>query len=296
MGYDFSNGVKSVRDMIQPIQNAFITAIAWGTRFPVTMYNSYGRFYNIGWPSSIYNESKMYFDKKISDCNLVLSYIKSAKKYDSKKSRRKRYNLWRDKIVLMRDKIPYNKYDWFLIRYDILSDIIVEMLPPLSILALEDQPIFYTDSYDRIKPRDDSWLSDMRIDILFALIVAKVNELGIEVVRVSPLYTSATCPMCGNVDNNNRNKFQHKYCCSRCGTVMNDDGLAALNIYNKAYEQKFGISVPQTLYGDSRKIVLLHHQGKYIDIPHSELEKETMYPIITYSSLIDDIKRDIANL
>lgn len=274
--------------MITPMQNAFITAIDWGTRFPVTIYNSYGRFYNMGNPSSVYNESKVFFDSKYTACLNLLRSLSGLKRHDSKKSRRKIYSKWESRIKHIRDTIPEKKYNWFLIRYHILSNMVIDMIPPFSILAIEDQPIFYADSYNSIIPIDDSWLSIMRIDILFAFILAKAENKGIDVIRIPPTYTSTTCPMCGGRNSDNRDKRVHRYICDTCGTVLNDDSIAALNIHNEAYRQRFGrfVGMDPALYGDTKKIVMLKQQQDCIEIPHDHILEQETYVNMDYSSML----------
>ena len=285
--------------MITPMQNAFITAIDWGTRFPATIYNSYGRFYNMGNPSSVYNESKIFFDSKYTSCLNLLRSLNGLKKLDGKKLRRKVYAKWENRIKSIRDTIPEKKYTWFLIRYHILSNMIIDMIPPFSILAVEDQPIFYADSYDSIIPIDDSWLSVMRIDILFAFILAKAENKGIEVMRIPPTYTSSICPMCGNRNNDNRDKSIHKYICDTCGTVLNDDSIAALNIHNEAYRQRFGRFIEidhPALYGDTKKIVMLKQQQGYIEIPHDYIREQETYTTIDYSNMLMAIHDELGRV
>lgn len=60
-------------------------------------------------------------------------------------------------------------------------------------------------------------------------ITYKVAASGGEVRKVNPAYTSATCSCCGVIEKTNR-KSQAVYECADCGSVMNADTNAAINI------------------------------------------------------------------
>lgn len=54
---------------------------------------------------------------------------------------------------------------------------------------------------------------------------------GIELVKVSPAYTSQTCSLCGHVDKNSRQGDLFK--CTRCGEELDADYNASINIHNR---------------------------------------------------------------
>ena len=54
-----------------------------------------------------------------------------------------------------------------------------------------------------------------------------------KVIAVNPKYTSQTCPKCGHISRNNRNKKLHTFCCKNCGYAGNDDRVAAMNLHRK---------------------------------------------------------------
>lgn len=56
------------------------------------------------------------------------------------------------------------------------------------------------------------------------------------VEKVSPMYTSQTCPKCGHTEKGNRDKRQHIFCCKTCGYYSNDDRIGAMNLYRKGIE------------------------------------------------------------
>ena len=58
----------------------------------------------------------------------------------------------------------------------------------------------------------------------------KAKEKGIPVVYLPPEWTSATCPVCGDANPNNRNRKKHEYHCHYCGYTLNDDLVGARNL------------------------------------------------------------------
>ena len=63
-------------------------------------------------------------------------------------------------------------------------------------------------------------------------LIYKGKEKGIEIVYVSPRYTSQRCNKCGNIDKKNR-KSQSQFCCKKCNFKLNADLNAARNIRDK---------------------------------------------------------------
>lgn len=57
------------------------------------------------------------------------------------------------------------------------------------------------------------------------------EEVGIELMRVDPAYTSQTCSCCGKVDRESRKG--ESFCCTRCGMKMDADHNAAVNILHR---------------------------------------------------------------
>ena len=58
----------------------------------------------------------------------------------------------------------------------------------------------------------------------------KAQNDGMDVVKVSPKYTSQRCPICGHVHSGNRNKSKHVFICKNCGYRSNDDRIGAMNL------------------------------------------------------------------
>jgi putative transposase len=65
--------------------------------------------------------------------------------------------------------------------------------------------------------------------------IDKINRIcevkGINMVKVSPAYTSQTCSKCGHIDKNSRNK--EEFLCVGCGYETDADYNASINIYNR---------------------------------------------------------------
>lgn len=59
------------------------------------------------------------------------------------------------------------------------------------------------------------------------------------VERVSPAYSSQTCPKCGHTGRGNRNNRIHHFCCKNCGYNSNDDRVAAMNLHRRGIELLF---------------------------------------------------------
>lgn len=57
------------------------------------------------------------------------------------------------------------------------------------------------------------------------------DEYGINMVKVSPSYTSQTCSTCGHIDKNNRKG--EIFCCLVCGYENDADVNASINIHNR---------------------------------------------------------------
>lgn len=67
-------------------------------------------------------------------------------------------------------------------------------------------------------------------------LIYKAQRSGQKVIKVDAHYTSQTCPKCGHIDKNNRDKRNHIFCCCNCDYKSNDDRIGAMNLYNKGIE------------------------------------------------------------
>ena len=66
--------------------------------------------------------------------------------------------------------------------------------------------------------------ADLQRDVKY-----KAERLGIRIVKVDPFHTSQTCSQCGHYEGGQRIS-QSEFVCAKCGTKMNADYNAALNI------------------------------------------------------------------
>lgn len=54
---------------------------------------------------------------------------------------------------------------------------------------------------------------------------------GSYVINVPANYTSQRCPVCGHVQDTNRDKEKHCFCCRKCCYRSNDDRIGAMNLF-----------------------------------------------------------------
>lgn len=64
----------------------------------------------------------------------------------------------------------------------------------------------------------------------------KAKLTNSKVIIVDPRYTSQTCPKCGHIERNNRNKKTHVFTCKNCDYSSNDDRIGAMNLQRKGIE------------------------------------------------------------
>ncbi len=67
------------------------------------------------------------------------------------------------------------------------------------------------------------------------------------VIKVDPRYTSQTCPVCGHIAKNNRDKKHHIFRCKACGYQSNDDRIGAMNLYRMGISYLIDSQVPDTV-------------------------------------------------
>ena len=63
------------------------------------------------------------------------------------------------------------------------------------------------------------------------LFTYKAKEIGADVIKVSPAYTSQRCPKCGRIHKESRHREIHEYICDVCGYRSNDDRVGAMNLF-----------------------------------------------------------------
>lgn len=64
----------------------------------------------------------------------------------------------------------------------------------------------------------------------------KATQAGHTVIEVNPAYTSQTCPKCGHVSKDSRNRKLHLFECKNCHYRSNDDRVAAMNLQHKGIQ------------------------------------------------------------
>ena len=72
----------------------------------------------------------------------------------------------------------------------------------------------------------------------------KARQKRSMVLKVAPHYTSQRCPVCGNIEKDNRDHDNHIYNC-QCGYHSNDDRVGAMNIYNLGMMWLDGVEHPR---------------------------------------------------
>ena len=75
-------------------------------------------------------------------------------------------------------------------------------------------------------------------------IMYKAKMRNQKVIKVAPQYTSQRCPICGHIEESNRNKKTHTFCCKQCGFTTNDDRVGAMNLYALGIDFLNGNPVP----------------------------------------------------
>ncbi|MDQ6419731.1 transposase [Paenibacillus sp. LHD-117] len=68
------------------------------------------------------------------------------------------------------------------------------------------------------------------------MIEYKAPLAGSKAIAVDPKYTSQTCPLCGHISKENREKRKHRFRCRTCGYESNDDRVGAMNLCLKGKE------------------------------------------------------------
>ena len=116
-----------------------------------------------------------------------------------------------------------------------ISKALVESNPEGTLHVLEDLSNIRTATeavriYDRYVMVSWSYY-DLEQKLMY-----KALEHKQKVIKVSPRYTSQTCPKCGYVEAGNRDKTKHIFCCKNCGYTSNDDRIGAMNLYRKGIE------------------------------------------------------------
>lgn len=237
--------VKNIADKMEPIPNMnsapvgiwyntnFITAIDWGVRFPVSIFNSACQGVNIDHP----------LKNQLRELRRNIEY--SAETFDKVVDLEKYLPKRKKGILLKRisnttEDIKKNLNTMIGVDCWAIANLVLDNCPYGSYIALEDHECLkntFTRDYD-----DDKWMKDMHLDLLYWVMCNLAKRKGIKMVYVDKTNSSITCPSCGNIDKKARDKDAHVYRCKKCGFVANDDITAAMNIYKRAEHTIFGQS------------------------------------------------------
>ena len=198
-------------DTLQDCDVCNVTGIDLGVNFLATAYNSEGK--------TVFYSGKAVKAKRAHYKNLrrELQQVKTASSRRKLKAIGQRENRWMNDIN------------------HCITKALVESNPIGTMFVLEDltgvrnvtERVCKKDRYVQV-----SWgFYDFRQKLEY-----KAKLHGQKVLIVSPKYTSQTCPKCGHVERQNRNKKTHTFCCKTCHYSSNDDRIGAMNLYRKGIE------------------------------------------------------------
>lgn len=116
-----------------------------------------------------------------------------------------------------------------------VSKALVDRYGPDTMFVLENLSGI-RNATERVRVKDRYTQVSWAFSQLRRMIEYKAQRNGQTVVAVDPRYTSQTCPKCGLVLKQNRDKRLHLYACRNCGYRSNDDRVAAMNLRHKGYD------------------------------------------------------------
>lgn len=112
-----------------------------------------------------------------------------------------------------------------------LSKALVTKYGPGTLFVLEDLEKVSSDKKNFHSKNQTHDLRNWAFYDLETKLTYKAHELGCEVLKADPSYTSQRCPHCGRIRKENRDHKTHSYHCDRCGFTTNDDRVGAMNIW-----------------------------------------------------------------
>ena len=126
-----------------------------------------------------------------------------------------------------------------------ISKTLVEQYGENTLFVLEDlSGVSFEDSNLSKSAKQNRQLRSWAFYQLEQFLSYKAMENNSNVIKVSAKYTSQRCPICGNIDKNNRDHKNHLYECE-CGYKSNDDRVGAMNIYNLGLMWLAGVENPR---------------------------------------------------
>ena len=111
-----------------------------------------------------------------------------------------------------------------------VSKALVEKYPSNTLLVIEDLSNVRKSTQRVKKERKYTQVSWSYYDLEMKL-KYKALLKGSCVINVPANYTSQRCPVCGHVQDTNRDKEKHFFCCRTCGYRSNDDRIGAMNLF-----------------------------------------------------------------
>ena len=115
------------------------------------------------------------------------------------------------------------------------SKALVENNPAGTLFVLEDLSSIRS-ATERVRVRDRYVFVSWPYYDLQQKLTYKALKNHQSVITVDPANTSRTCPVCGHISADSRDKKNHIFCCERCGYTSNDDRIGAMNLYRKGNE------------------------------------------------------------
>ena len=111
-----------------------------------------------------------------------------------------------------------------------VSKALVEKYPEKTLFVIEDLTNVRKSTQRVKKERKYTQVSWSYYD-LEAKLKYKALLKGSFVINVHANYTSQRCPVCGHIQDTNRDKEKHCFCCRECGYRSNDDRIGAMNLF-----------------------------------------------------------------
>ena len=111
-----------------------------------------------------------------------------------------------------------------------VSKALVNKYPSNTLLVIEDLSNVRKSTQRVKKERKYTQVSWSYYDLEMKL-KYKALLKGSYVINVPANYTSQRCPVCGHVQDTNRDKEKHFFCCRKCGYRSNDDRIGAMNLF-----------------------------------------------------------------